>query len=90
MSKRTRLLYFAERATVFVATVTALAFAYFWLVAPVQRAAEAPTIASSPPSAAPHASASASAAASALLEPAEAGHVPEGEEELDEYACVNE
>lgn len=90
MSKRTRLLHLAERATVFVATVTVLAFAYFWLVAPVQRAAEAPASASSPPSAAPHASASASAAASALLEPAEAGHVPEGEEELDEYACVNE
>ena len=89
MSKRTRLLYFAERATVFVATVTALAFAYFWLSAPVRRATEAPA---SPhaSSAAPRATASASAAASALLDPAEAGHVPEGEEELDEYACVDE
>lgn len=90
MSKRTRLLYFAERATVFVATVTALAFAYLWLAAPVQRATEAPASASSPPSAAPRATASASAAASALLDPAEAGHVPEGEEEMGEYACVDE
>lgn len=86
MSKETKILFFLERAAVFAAVVTALAFAHLWLSAPLQEPPAAAPVASSPSSAAPPASATASGPPA----PASASHVPVNEEETEEYWCEEE